>query len=372
MDPLLFEFKLADFDLKLLPVDAGLLKADESMLKSAVREHLRGVFKQLPGAVRLTPQDDRVSVMWVPQKYQDLESMMALVIDLLNQRAFAQAEPILRTLFFRYPDDPRVLFNLGMMLSDQGELKEACEVLSRLTRKDPDFADGWNALGVALSRVGKQEEAESALKKSLELDPENGYTLKNLGALFARTDTKKALPHLKRAAELLPSDQASQYWYAKALVEDGNLSDADPVLKNAIALNEHSEIAELCREASTRIAHLKMRAGDAGTLRMDVVMYCLEALEKFKELGPEKTQAIAFEIALLGRSGLNINNPDSRYQLKSLPGELSGLQLVAYMYTGFKAVAPQMDAGIDFSKEYELALQMFQGEKGRPGSRNPR
>ena len=131
----------------------------------------------------------------------------------------------------------------------------------------------------------------------------------------------KALPHLKRAAELLASDQAAQYGYAKALVEDGNLSDADQVLKKAIALNEHSEIAELCREARTRIAHLNVRGGgDAGTLRMDVVMYCLAALQKFKELGREKTQAVAYEIAMLGRSGLDINKPDSRYQLKSLLG----------------------------------------------------
>lgn len=313
--------------------------------------------------IRINPRYDRLG---------DIEPMMALVIDLLNQQAYAQAEPILRTLFFRYPDDPRVLFNLGMMLSDQGKLKEACEMLSRLTRKAPDFASGWNALGVALSRMGKQEEAEKALKKSLALDPENGYTLKNLGALIARTDPKRALPHLKRAAELLPSDQASQYGYANALMASGSLADANPVLNRAIALNEHSEIAELCREASTRIAHLKMRAGDAGSLRMDVVMYCLAALEKFKELGHDKTQAIAFEIAMLGRSGLNINDPNARYQLQSLPGEFSGLQLVAYMYVGFKAVAPQMDAGIDFSREYEVALQMFQGEKEGPGSRNPR
>jgi tetratricopeptide (TPR) repeat protein len=164
-------------------------------------------------------------------------------------------------------------------------------VALQLTRKAPDFTDGWNALGVALSGMGKQEEAEKALKKSLELDPENGYTLKSLGALIGKSDPKEALPHLKRAAELLPSDQASQYGYAKALMESGSLADADPVLNRAIALNEHFEIAERCREASTRIAHLKMRAGDAG---IDFSKEYEVALKMFKgeKEGSEPEKAI--------------------------------------------------------------------------------
>ena len=294
------------------------------------------------------------------------------VTGLLNQGAFSQVEPILRTLFFRYPNDHRVLFNLGMMLSDQGRLKEAIEMLSRLTRMAPDFADAWNALGVALSRQGNHEDALAALEKSLKLDPENGYTLRNLGALIAKTDPGKAVPYLKQAAELLPSDQAAQYGYGQCLIESEDLADADRVLKKAIAINEYSQIAELCRESRTKIAHHNMRLATPGGLRMDVVMYCLAALERFKKLGRDRTQAIAFEIAMLGRSGLDINDPSSRYHLQSLQGEFTGLQLVAYMYVGLKEVAPQMDAGIDFSKEHEIALQMFHGEmrEPKPGQTN--
>jgi len=36
-------------------------------------------------------------------------------------------------------------------------------------------------------------------------------------------------------------------------------------------------------------------------------MYCVSALEKFEEMSPERVKAIALEIAILGRSGLDIN-----------------------------------------------------------------
>lgn len=372
MDPLSFDFKVADFDLSLLPKDAELLKRDESMLKSTVQEHLRGLFERVPGEVRITTHGDRISVVWVPEGYRDIDSMMDMVMDLLSQRAFAEAEPILRTLFSRYPDDRRVLFNLGMMLCEQGRLKEARKVLKRLTLTAPDFANGWNALGVVLSREGKRKDAADAFQKSLDLDPDNGCTLRNLGVLMGRKDPQKALPHLKRAAKLLPAEQTAQYVYGKCLMESGDLADADPVLKKAIAFNEYSEIADLCREARIRIARSNLKAAVPRGLRSDVAVYCLAALETFKEVGREKTQTIVFEITLLGSSGLNIKDRSSRYRLQSLPGEFSALQLVVYMYVGLKKVAPRTDAGIDFSREYDLALRMFRGKKGKPRPGKPR
>jgi len=53
--------------------------------------------------------------------------------------------------------------------------------------------------------------------------------------------------------------------------------------------------------------------------RRDVLLFIAAALQTFKKLGPEKRKAIALEIALLGRSGLDINDPADEYTLKSLP-----------------------------------------------------
>jgi tetratricopeptide (TPR) repeat protein len=365
VDPLSFDFRLAEFDLSLLPVDAEMLKSNEALMRSTLEEHLREVFERLPGELGITHHENHISVTWLPETPQAMDSAMDLVIGLIRRQAFGQAETILRTLLSRYPEDRRVLFNLGIMLCERGRLREAREVLKRLTRAAPDFANGWNALGVALSREGKRKDASSAFRKSLGLDPENGHTLRNLGALIGRNDPQEALPYLKRAAKLLPSDQSAQYMYGKCLMEIGRPADADPVLKKAVALNEHSEIADLCREARMKIARGNLKAEVPRGLRIDVVVFCLAALETFKAVGRERTQAVAFEIASLGSSGLNIKDRTSRFRLLSLPGEFSALQLIAYLYVGLKKVAPRTDAGIDFSKEYAFALTVLRGKKGK-------
>ena len=61
---------------------------------------------------------------------------------------------------------------------------------------------------------------------------------------------------------------------------------------------------------------------------------------------------------MMGQSGLNINDPEQKYTLKTLPGKFSGMQLVAIMYAGMKALDPDVDAGVDLSAEYEAALAM--------------
>jgi len=82
------------------------------------------------------------------------------------------------------------------------------------------------------------------------------------------------------------------------------------------------------------------------------------ALEEFAKLSPGKVQTIAYEIAVLASSGLDVNSPEPKCELKELDGKFSGLKLCAYMYVAFQRIAPGTDVGIDFSKEYAAALAL--------------
>lgn len=94
---------------------------------------------------------------------------------------------------------------------------------------------------------------------------------------------------------------------------------------------------------------------DRGSFRPDVMRYITGALDKFAGMTNSEIQAIGIEIAILGQRGLDINNPDQKYFLRTLPGEFSGLHLCSVMYAAFKQFAPNEDVGIDFSKEYAAA-----------------
>jgi len=88
------------------------------------------------------------------------------------------------------------------------------------------------------------------------------------------------------------------------------------------------------------------------------MMYISSALQTFDDLGPDKRKAIALEIAMLGRKGLDINDPDKKYTLNALPDKFSGLHLLAIMFTVFRQIDPTMETDADFVAEYEAALKM--------------
>ena len=77
-----------------------------------------------------------------------------------------------------------------------------------------------------------------------------------------------------------------------------------------------------------------------GLPRMDAVMYCLSALKTFETLTPAEVRNVEFEIAMLGTRGLDVNDPAPKYTLRSLPGQFSGLNLVALMYVAAQQRVP--------------------------------
>jgi Tfp pilus assembly protein PilF len=362
MEPFQFTFSLQDFDLKLLPIDEGLLKENPDLFREAITTYLAEEFKKMGGRAEIAVHGDSVSAKWVPDELSGYEAIVNYSVGLLQQGAYKQAEPFLNAILKRFPDDSTVLFNYGMVLSDQGRLDDAIRHLSRAVTINPTSARAWNALGIAFHRKGDEVKAVESLKKSLSLDSNDPYTLRNLGGLLAERNPNEALSFLARAARLLPKDQSAGYGYSLCLYNAGKHDEADEELQRTIGISAYTQIAELCRGLRTKIAHSTMRKAVGGGLRMDVVMYCLGAMKKFDEVGLAKTQTIASEIALLGRNGLDINDPAQKYHLQSLPGNFSGLQMVAYMYVGFKRIAPELDAGIDFSNEFKEALVLHKAK----------
>lgn len=139
---------------------------------------------------------------------------------------------------------------------------------------------------------------------------------------------------------------------------EANVEEADELYLVVIEKFPGAQVAELARQARTKLAQQSMRAKAVGGLRPDVVMYIAGALDTFDKLGPAKTRQIAIEIAMKGQNGLDIHDPAQKYTLASLPGNFSGMHLVSIMYAGMKALDPDMDVGIDLSAEYEAAQAM--------------
>jgi hypothetical protein len=131
---------------------------------------------------------------------------------------------------------------------------------------------------------------------------------------------------------------------------------ADAAYHRVLQIDEYSDVADKARQRLTALAESKFHAIGRGAERMDAVMYCVSAMEALEGKPLAEIQKIAFEIAVLGTRGLDVNDSTVKYRLRSLPGEYSGLNLLCIEYVAFQQFAPGQDIGFDLSKEYQAAV----------------
>ena len=69
------------------------------------------------------------------------------------------------------PDDPKLLYNLGNVLREEGALKDAAEVYARAAPLSPQPAPAFFNLGATLRELEHEVEAMSAFRMAAEADP---------------------------------------------------------------------------------------------------------------------------------------------------------------------------------------------------------
>jgi len=65
--------------------------------------------------------------------------------------------------------------------------------------------------------------------------------------------------------------------------------------------------------------------------RMDAVFYLLAAMRLFRGKSLQEVQEITFEIGILGKYGLDINDPQESHVLRALPTSSIGLSLSLFV-----------------------------------------
>ena len=93
--------------------------------------------------------------------------------------------------------------NLGNLLLEQGQGKEAVVLLEKAIQLAPDNAFCRMKLGVAYRQVGRLEDSRRQLEKATQLEPDNPATHYQLGRLYKQMHTlDRAQAEFDRTAEL--------------------------------------------------------------------------------------------------------------------------------------------------------------------------
>ena len=350
------EFALSDYDRSQLPLEKRNLQGEA--FRKAVQEQLESEYAVLGGFIEIVTTDKLVSIRWK----QDAASsnLVEQGIGYLSAGDLPRGVAILRLAGKSDPQNSTILFNLGMALSDLGELVEAISCLEKATQLCPSDARAFTALGVAYVRSKKPVEAQRALETAVRLDPEDSYALRNLGGMLLTIPDQagRSRELLKKATELAPNDPMAWMGLANAEEALGNMADADAAYLKVIQIKPYGPMADIAKSGRGRIAEQAFRSKGGPTVRMDAVMYCAGALQRFAGMNNKEIEKISTEIAILGMRGLDVNDPTPKYQVQSLKGKFSGLHFLCIEYVGFKLTHPEMDLGFDLTAEYAMAKKM--------------
>lgn len=347
-----FTTRPQEIDLALLSPEARTVGTPA--FREAVRSWFENAFLNFSGKASIAVTDVQISVSWTPDPSS--KPLLQQIVDMLQQGRRTEGMQLLELLHARDPDNVDVLYNLGMVLSDAGQLDRAERHLRRCVDLAPRLANALIALGIALTRQRKHEAATEVLRRAVDLEPKNLWARKNLGVMLLKQEkSQAAIEHLAVAVEVDPRDQGSWLGLGDAARMSGTRGMAEQSYRRAVALNEHNNLAEAAREGLTALARAEMAEQAGGSPNAKAVKHCATAIKMFSALPVEKVKAITAEVSLLGRSGLDVNDPAKQYVLKNLPGSFTGIELVCYLYVALQMLAPGTDVGFDFGREYEIA-----------------
>ena len=356
MATVFFSIAASAFDASLLPAAAR--QIGTSAYRDAVNQFLAAEFKGFGGHATIRVDDQTVSVAWDPDTQRP--NPMAAIVQKLQQGKQAEGIQLLELFLSRHPDDHVVLYNLGLALSDAGRLERAEQCLREAAKLDPTDANITVALGVALGRMGQCDEAVVVLREAVRQEPKNPWAHRNLGAMLVQTEqSAEAVAHYQTATQLLPTDQIAWLGLADACRLVGHTKEAQDAYGTAIKLSPHGELADKARAGSNLLAQSGFDRVRAVVPRQDAVHYCLDALQRCKNLSSAELKKLCLELALAGREGFAVHDPDRRYRLKGLEGNFSGLAMVCFLHVAMQRLAPGTDIGFDVAAEYEQAKAMF-------------
>ncbi len=197
----------------------------------------------------------------------------------LKTRDFRAARANLDRALAVDPANPAALARLADLEAENGNLEAALEHLNDLTRRYPNYSDGWSFAAIVHQQRGEMQQARTLYEQALKLDDRNSVAANNLGWLLATYFA--ALPEgvvlARKAHNIDPGNPEYSDTLGWILFLQGNAADALRTLPAAARLKPGDAMFRY---------HLDMAQSKAGRARE-----ALESLETALRLDPRMPEA---------------------------------------------------------------------------------
>jgi tetratricopeptide (TPR) repeat protein len=168
---------------------------------------------------------------------------------LFNQGQVREAIDLLRQTVRDYPHSDVAWLMLGQALIGQDDYPEAERALRSAVREAPDSDENVYYLGIAL--LGRHDDAGAAacFRKATELRPENAEAHVQLGqCLLRQDDVAGALAAFRAAVRYHPQSDEAHVCLAEALSRQGKRAEALDHLRQALQVNPANQRAKDLRQ----------------------------------------------------------------------------------------------------------------------------
>jgi tetratricopeptide (TPR) repeat protein len=155
-----------------------------------------------------------------------------------HTRDYDQAVPLLKQAIALNPQAPELHFRLGTCFDALGQRELAVRALQQAVGLAPDSWLPWFVIAQEHRRQGQREVAVAAYRRVLQAEPDQPDTLSDLGSLLLEMGQEAEAFWLgERAYRLCRTDPRYVTTYALAVMERGELDDAERLLREAKALD---------------------------------------------------------------------------------------------------------------------------------------
>lgn len=184
------------------------------------------------------------------------KAALAHALDAEDQGHGEQAEPVLRELAERYPDNFGANEALGLLYAEQENFTAALPLLEKAAGLSRSSATAQANLGAAYLKLNRNEDAARTLKRAAALDPQNAQTQSNLGlALMQIKQPAQAAAAFSIAAKKNPANADLLYNWALALFDAGQFAKAGEVMTTAPNLSSSAQSQSLLGDIEEKQGH---------------------------------------------------------------------------------------------------------------------
>src|SRR3954469_411867 len=112
----------------------------------------------------------------------DIQDASQLLRSGQHQQALERVNKILAAK----PRDAQARFLKGLILTEQGNTKEAVVIFQKLTEDYPDLPEPYNNLAVIYAAQGQYDKARASLELSIRTHPSYATAYENLGDVYSK------------------------------------------------------------------------------------------------------------------------------------------------------------------------------------------